>query len=158
MNVFTKGTPVETEVTIDVIAMLQYENGIDPTRFRLKLVDNNAAKHYFDLSTNDRRVDAARVVSNMSTYNGTNEASTTKRGNAYVKVQSGSRRPVITYKPLRGFQGVDSFYYIFEILDSEGKVIRRSTLGKITVDVYGAVAAAPLSTNVSGTTNNQSSS
>lgn len=137
LDVSTNGFAAEQEIFIDVIARLQYENNIDPDRIRLKLVAGVAPKHYYDLKLDDFRVDSYRSTSSMLTFNAPSEAQATARGYASIQVQSGTQQQYISYKPTKDLaQGVDSFYYMFEILNDEGQVIKRSTVGKITIHIY----------------------
>ena len=161
IEVSTKGPSSPVEVFIDVIGMLQYDNGIDPNRIRLKLVNNFTANHYTDLRLADNRLSAYRKVDSIGTYNTPNVpfvVTATKRGEAFIKVQSGTGKQFISYKSATGIQGVDSFYYMFEILDSLGRVIKRSTVGKITVQVYSQTTTTTTqaaATNTASSTTNQ---
>lgn len=149
---FTKDLDLGTNLTpnelkIDVLPMLQYENSFAKTSIRLKLIDGATAKHYFDSTTTDHRTGSSRVASTMTTFNATSQLRTSisgARGTAAVKVDNASGEQFIGYTPASGFQGIDSFYYLFEIIDTNGNVIRRSSVGRITINV-NSVNKNPLS-------------
>ena len=65
-----------------------------------------------------------------------------------------STRQKLAYVPNSpGFTGVDSFYYLFEIVGQNGEndIVRRSTMGKITINVVKNCASGTTTTTTTTT-------
>jgi hypothetical protein len=120
-----------TELIIDIIQMLQYENTVSVNSIRPKLIENNMGKHYYDTTFNGT---GYKNITNVWTTNAPHQVSTGQRGTASIKMLATGKH-FISYTPANGFRGIDSFYYMFEITDSNGNVLKRSNIGKITVMV-----------------------
>lgn len=72
----------------------------------------------------------------MSTYNSPNDPdNTVKYGTVNVRVSNVGEAPYLIYEPEAGFNGVDSFYCMFEIIGATGEAELRSNMMKVTVSV-----------------------
>ena len=121
---------------IDIIPLLQYETSFNATRIRLYLIDKYGTKVAYN--TQPASIgNGIFAASTVATFNDCNlPSNTTSFGTAAVVTYSSSAIPQkLAYKPEAGFAGTDSFFYMFEILDAQNNVIRRSGMGKITVTV-----------------------
>jgi hypothetical protein len=121
---------------IDIIPLLQYETSFNANRIRLYLIDKYGNKVAYQTSPT-LISGSTYFISSMQTYNDCYMPSnTTPFGSAAVITYSSSSTPQkLGYQPPAGFAGTTSFYYIFEILDSSNNVVRRSTMGMITIQV-----------------------
>jgi hypothetical protein len=136
IDVSTQGCETPREIVIDIIARLQLENSFSPSDIRIELVENDSAKHYTDPDIFNFRENSTTIVSGIQTFNTPNQPRSSvpvKRGDARVILNNTEGKQYISYTPATGFVGVDSFYYIFEVIDDAKRVIRRSSMGKVTV-------------------------
>lgn len=109
------------EIFINIVPMLQYDKTIyDDSQIRLYVVNNAGFK-----------------IKGMSTGNYPNEPATgSTRGSVSVYDTGEGRAQLFRYmlSNLDGV-GVDSFYYMFEIVSESGtEIVERSTMAKITID------------------------
>jgi hypothetical protein len=134
---------------IDIIPMLQYENIFQDTDVRLYLVDKNGNKltggrTVLSEQELQRRTSIIEITP-MSTGNYPNVPSGPVTGTAKVIYDTTfSTRQQLAYVPNAStFVGTDSFYYMFEIVGEGGEndIVRRSTIGKITIQVKRSCAA-----------------
>lgn len=121
---------------IDIIPLLQYETSYNANRIRLYLIDKYGTKVAYTAQPVSIGT-GINAVSTVATFNDCNlPSNTTSFGTAAVVSYSSAAIPQkLAYKPETGFCGTDSFYYVFEILDAQNNVIRRSGMGKITITV-----------------------
>jgi hypothetical protein len=144
VDVWGYGCNVAEDMFIDIVPMLQYEKQIyQDTQIRLYLVDKNGNK--VPVFSTRQQSDTQQVIklSPMLTGNYPNQPGTgpTYGTAGIVYDQSFSTRQSFWYRPNpsnaagHGFLGTDSFYYMFEIVDDAGNILKRSTTGKITINV-----------------------
>ncbi|MFL5764162.1 MAG: hypothetical protein ACJ77K_09490 [Bacteroidia bacterium] len=118
------------EFPIDIIPMLQYDKATyDESQIRLYLVNKFG-----------KRLPAS--MPSMQTGNYANEPNTgAPRGIVTVANSAFSKTQAFTYTFAgQGGElstGIDSFYYVFDIVDDNGTVLEVSTMGKVTVDILG---------------------
>ena len=73
----------------------------------------------------------------MPTYNHPNEPGNTQQyGTAGIVYREG--KWFLTYTPVKGFGGIDSFYYTFELINPTNQVVlQNATRSVVTVAVGG---------------------
>lgn len=136
------GTP-SPGVTIDIVPMLQYEHTVyRDSQVRLYLVDKFGNRLPVFINEAGKQTQYV-LVSPMLTGNYANEPTNgTTHGNvAILYDQTFATRQKFVYTPdphlsdSPAFVGTDSFYYMFEIVDETNTVVKRSTMGKVTINV-----------------------
>lgn len=137
----TLGCTAIQDLPINIIPMLQYDKvKYLQTDIRLYLVDKNGNRVPFAIPNDPR--DPIQQVSLMTTGNFTNQPDL---GQVYGRVAivydlNFSQPQQFIYRPrgsgasLPPYVGVDSFYYMFEIVH-EGVLVERSSIGKITMTI-----------------------
>ncbi len=126
---------VGESMTIDVLSAIQF----DPSQFpkshvKLYLVDSNGNKLEYSTIGADG-VPVSGSFTPMSTTNHPNDpGNRTQYGTVSVIVANGVSTS-LQYQPLQGFSGVDSFKYMFEIIDSNGVAQQRSSASVINLQV-----------------------
>lgn len=152
--------PVRRE--IDIIPLLQFENIYQPSDVRLYLVDRNGNKltSRSFIPSDQQILKSVSVIdiTPMSTANypnnPANDAAITTGVANVVYDTTFSQRQKLAYtlnQLAPGFTGVDSFYYMFEIVGENGEtdIVKRSTIGKITINI---VKNCVVGTTTTGTT------
>jgi len=149
-----------TQHVIDIIPLLQFENVFPANRVRLYLVDRNGNKlepGTITLSDQQLQKSVSMIeVTPMSTGNYPNDpdskAITGVASVLYDRTFSTPQKLVYSVNPAApSFTGVDSFYYMFEIVgENKTEVVKRSTIGKITINVVKNCATG--TTGTTGTT------
>ncbi|MCW3104344.1 MAG: hypothetical protein JWO09_2784 [Bacteroidetes bacterium] len=149
---------------IDIVPLLQFENIYRATDVRLYLVDRNGNKLTPDtIAISEQQQQQKSVASSvievtpMSTGNypndPTNVAVTGIAKVLYDRTFATRQQLAYSVNPATpGFVGVDSFYYMFEIVGENGEVVRRSTIGKITINVVKNCATGTTTTGTTTTT------
>ncbi|HLP11589.1 MAG TPA: hypothetical protein VK177_06610 [Flavobacteriales bacterium] len=129
------------ELEIFVLEALQFERSIyDQSRAKIYLVSKSGIRMNYNFPLDRESSSAAFVdLSPMTTYNTPNDPfNSIPYGTAKIRQYAGFG-PRIVYTPrpgnagVQGFHGIDSFYYMYEILDDAGNVVRRSGMGQVTV-------------------------
>lgn len=124
-------------MTIDVSEALQFDrNQYSDSNIKLYLVDKNGTKVAYNFEI---PADGGSMQQNlMPTFNNPNDPGNTQQyGTAGITYQNGKWS--LTYVPVQGFSGVDSFYYTFELINpSNQAVLQNGTKSVVTVNVGGS--------------------
>jgi hypothetical protein len=128
-------------ITIDIVPMLQFDRQTyQENQVRLYLIDRFGNRVPVFLQDAAVAKEQFELVSSMPTGNWCNEPTTGPvHGNVWIQYDRtfGTTQKFI-YSPTgntagqRAFAGVDSFYYMFEIV-SGNTVVQRSSMGKVTI-------------------------
>ncbi|MBC7865176.1 MAG: hypothetical protein IAF38_19535 [Bacteroidia bacterium] len=138
MNRHSGGNAGEVPVyLVDVLPACEYEkNEFTGNEIRLYIVNREGVKvAYTTVGTDKAFADYALTP----TTNYPNDpGNVTQYGNVSVRVFSSGVNPIFVYAPVNGFRGVDSFFYMFEIVvPGTTTVLRRSTIGEVTIQTFG---------------------
>lgn len=134
---YAKGVAQPNSILIPIVPALQYEKNIfDDSQIHLYLIDKSGYKLLPPVVSS--REGSFNDLTLMSTFNSPNNPTNTQQyGTVSVRTYTDGRPPEFVYAPFGAFKGVDSFYYMFEIWDNANVPVRRSTMGKVTVNVTG---------------------
>lgn len=137
----------DRRMTIDVKEAIQYDTErYSAQQVRLYIVDKNGVRQDYrtyqnikeDGSSEYDRAVGQQYVGQMNTFNHPNDpANTIQYGTAGIVLNNGVST-TLYYEPLPGFGGMDSFYYMFDIIDLvTGEVLQTGTRSVVTVVAAG---------------------
>jgi hypothetical protein len=154
VNFAATGDPDATgSITINVINSIQFDRQqFADSSVRLRLIENGAIRVYEEPVSESSRTSQQQSfpvfekefqVDSITTFNKPNDPDNNVAYGTVTLILSSTGTPPMRflYKPNPGFIGVDSFSYVFEILDATG-AIQQSACGTVTVDVHNASPAA----------------
>lgn len=130
--------PVNRSMIIDVKDALQYDTEqYSAQQVRLYVVNQKGVRQDYKTDPCSSGCSSKQQqVGQISTFNHPNNpGNTVQYGTAGVVVNDGISTSLY-YEPLPEFKGVDSFYYIFDIVDlKSGEVLQTGTRSVVTVEV-----------------------
>lgn len=123
-------------IEINVVNTLQYQKSLyDPGQIKLYLINKNGVRIGYNVPRTTADVDYVDVTS-MVTYNTPNDpANITAYGTVKIRVYNTGQAPTFIYNRSGSFKGIDSFYYMFEVLNDAGAVVSRSDMTAVNINV-----------------------